>query len=158
MSVSIVFYRYSRIMYLFMTNSLRKKRFIPIHYWISWQLFVLSGKHLSSVGYRCVSLCLNTLFCVSSKRNYPKKRLAISNDVTRLYQIIGSITIQLDSNVRLIHKIIKTPNKTFTSTSIHCIEIIIYVNVRTKAEGQKKGSFFLFSFKLLFWFSNMKLQ
>lgn len=113
--------------------------------------FIFSGVSM------CQSVFDYTFLCFIEKK-LPQKRLAISNDVTKIYQIIDSITIQLDTNVRLIHKIIKTPNKTFTSTSIHCIEIIIYVNVRTKAEGQKKGSFFPFSFKLLFWFSNMKLQ
>lgn len=102
--------------------------------------FIFSGVSM------CQSVFDYTFLCFIEKK-LPQKRLAISNDVTKIYQIIDSITIQLDTNVRLIHKIIKTPNKTFTSTSIHSIEIIIYVNVRTKAEGQKKRVFF-FPFRL----------
>lgn len=37
------------------------------------------------------------------EKKLPQKRLAISNDVTKICQIISSITIQLDTYVRLTH-------------------------------------------------------
>lgn len=43
-----------------------------------------------------------TFLCFIEKK-LPQKRLAISNDVTKICQIISSITIKLDTYVRLTH-------------------------------------------------------